>query len=83
MNHINELTLIYDLNKTTKPFNMFGLNFINNNKNYLKVIFNEKEFSLDNISKIKSLNENKDKFQIILKGNNNIKDLSFMFYECE
>ena len=75
------IRLKYKLNEeNNKKIKIFGNKFVENNKNRCKFIFQEKIYELQeylNISNLKSKN-----LEIILIGIENIKDMSYMFYEC-
>ena len=67
-NHINKKILLFS-------------DFIVNNKNYMKIIFNEKEFSLDKFSP-DSKSQNSQEIQIQLKGIKNLNSMQNMFCAC-
>ena len=62
---------------------IFGKNFVNNNIHKCKIIYKEEEYELKEYLKdIDIFYDNKEEFEIKLKGINNITNMSFMFYEC-
>ena len=60
---------------------LFSDYFIKNNKDKCKIIYNEKEYEIAEYFEIDNNNDNIIKIQ--LKINNNITDISNMFYYCE
>ena len=61
---------------------LFDSDFVNKNKDKCKIIYNEKEYDLMCCFKFdNNYNHNSNKIQ--LKINNNITDISHMFYECK
>ena len=80
----NEITIIYN-NKYIKDdlLKIFGLEFVKNNKNKCKIIYENKEYKLEEYININIKNNKKDKIEIKLKGINSITNMSYMFYECK
>ena len=61
---------------------LFGSKFVNKNKDKCKIIYNEKEYDLIEVFKFdNNYNHNSNKIQ--LRINNNITDISEMFWNCE
>ena len=60
--------------------NIFGEEFINNNKNICKMIIDNKESEIQ--SKFNIKNYDKDKLEIILKGIDKVTNMSYMFSGC-
>ena len=58
---------------------LFNSYFVDNNKNKCKIIYNKKEYDLMEYFTF----DNNDLIKIQLRINNNITDLSHMFYECK
>ena len=58
---------------------LFNPFFVGNNKNKCKIIYNEKEYDLRAFDN----NYNHNSIKIQLRINNNITDLSHMFYKCK
>ena len=81
---INEITIIYDINKNKgyKYMNIFGPSFVERNKNNCKMIIEGKEYELNNIINLKQLENENNYLEIKLKGVQNITDLSDMFWKC-
>ena len=62
---------------------VFGKQFIKNNINKCKIIYNNKEYNLcEYINEIDKNYNSNDIITIKLKGYNNITDMSCMFYNC-
>ena len=59
--------------------------FINNNKDKVKIIYNNSEYELKELEEYLKLlyKDNKDTFEIILCLDKNIKNISYIFYECK
>ena len=79
-NNDDEITIIYKINKNDTQIRLFGEDFIKNNKDKCKYIYEDKEYELEEYYKLS--NYNKDKLEIKLKGNNNIINMSYMFNDC-
>ena len=63
---------------------IFGEYFVNNNIQKCKIRYKEKEYELKEYLKdIDEEYDNKEEFEIKLKGINNITNMSYMFYGCE
>ena len=76
---ISEINIIYD-NKKGKYINIFGSKFVKNNKDICKMIIDKKEFEITEKYKVKR-KKNK-KLKIILKGIDNVTNMSDMFSGC-
>ena len=79
-NNNNEITIIYTINKNDTNIKLFDYEFINNNKDKCKYIYNGKEYELEQYFKLS--NNKEDKLEIILKGILDVTDMSYMFCEC-
>ena len=77
---ISEINIIYDVNREEEYIRIFGSNFVENNKNICKIIIDKKKSEITEKYNIK--NNNNNKVKIILKGIDNVTDLSYMFYGC-
>ena len=80
MTHKNQIEMIYNIDKSKKDIKIFGEDFVKNNINNCQMIIEGKEYKLSESFNIKDYN--KDKLTIILKGINNITDMSHMFSWC-
>ena len=78
----NEINIIYNINNIKDDsLKIFGSEFVKNNKNNCKIIYENKEYELQEYINIK--NNKKEKIEIKLKGINKVTDMSYMFYECQ
>ena len=76
----NEITIVYKINKEQDKIKIFGSNFVKNNINNCKILYQNKEYELKEY--FENFSKNDSQLQIKLKGINNIIDTSYMFYEC-
>ena len=65
-----------------RRFRIFGDEFVKNNKDNCKIIFNEKEQDLNAFFDLKDIKIKDQILEIKLKEINNLKNLSHMFNEC-
>ena len=79
--YINQINIIYKINKEESELNLFGLEFVkNNNKNCLLMIDNK----INEIKENHIINDKKIKiFKILLFTNKIINDISFIFSGCK
>ena len=75
----NEINIIYKI-EDDKRVKIFGAEFVKNNKNICKIIYDDKEYELDEYFNIP--NNIKDELKIKLRGINDIINMSCIFYEC-
>jgi len=82
-NNQDSVTLELEYKATNGRYiKLFGSDFVDNNKDKCKIIYNEKEYNLIEVFKFdNNYNHNSNKIQ--LRINNNITDISYMFYECK
>jgi len=59
---------------------IFGFDFVKRNIDKCKIIYNGKEYDLMEYFKIDNNYDHNDSIKIQLRINNNITDISFMFY---
>ena len=77
---INEIKIIYKIDKNEKEIKLFGSTFIKNNRGKCKFMHKDKEYELIEYFNTKKI---KDEFlEIKLKDINNITDMSFLFSKC-
>ena len=79
----SEIKIIYDINKKdiwSKRINIFGAEFVENNKNICKMIIDDKEYEISEIYNIGNFNN--DILEIKLKGIENVTNMSYMFWRC-
>ena len=72
--------LIYSIFKTKKFINILGKEFINNNRNKIKIIYNNKKVPLQSFFSTKEIKGNILKIKMIL--NKNAYNKSYMFKDC-
>ena len=76
----NEITIVYNINKEENKIKIFGSNFVKNNINNCKILYQNKEYELKEY--FEAFSKKDSMLQIKLRGINNIIDASYMFYEC-
>ena len=83
----SEIKIIYDINNKDEEdeeeeqiINIFGAEFVKNNKNKCKMIIDNKEYEISEKYNIENYNDNI--LEIKLKLIENIIDMSYMFYCC-
>ena len=79
MNYKNEINIIYNNMNNEDKIKIFDEDFINNNKDKCKILYEDQEYNLTEYFDTKNIN----KLEIKLKGINNITNMKFMFYECK
>ena len=62
---------------------LFGSDFVNKNKDKCKIIYNEQEYDLMEYFKFDNGFNHNYSIKIQLRINNNITDISYMFYDCK
>ena len=62
---------------------LFGSKFVNKNKDKCKIIYNEKEYDLMEYFEFDNNYNHNDSFKIQLRINNNITDISHIFFQCK
>ena len=75
----NKITLEYKIDKPGENIRLFGQKFIENNKDKCLMCIN---FVLKKITEFYKSKNNEKKIIVSLALNNNITDLSYMFYGC-
>ena len=81
MEYIDEIIIRYKINKNENEIKIFGSDFIKNNKDKCKIIYEEKEYEIKEKFNIDDKIKN-EILEIKLKGINNITDMSYMFFGC-
>ena len=82
-NNQDSVTLELEYKATNDRYiELFDFDFVIRNKDKCKIIYNEKEYDLMNYFKFDN-NYNHNSKKIQLRMNNNITDISHMFYECK
>ena len=77
---ISEINIIYNIIEDEGNINIFGSEFVKNNKNIYKMIIDDKEYEITEEYNAKSKVINK--LNIKLKGINNITNMNDMFNGC-
>ena len=77
----DSIFIIFKFDNNINKKRLFFNDFIVNNKNNMKLIFNEKEFSLENFSP-NSKSQKGQEIQIQLKGITKLKSMKNMFCNC-
>ena len=80
-NYQDEIKIIYKITNSNQ-IKIFGKKFVENNINICKIIHNDNEYNLNEYFNIQNNNYYRDTLEIILKGMNNVTDMSYMFHEC-
>ena len=79
----DQISLIYDINENDKKegkVKIFGKDFVNNNKNICKIIYENKEFELSEYFSLEKLKTNW--LDLKLKGIEGVTDMSNIFNSC-
>ena len=80
---ISIANIIYNISKEDikiKNINIFGSEFVKNNKNLCKMKIDNKEYEITEKYNIE--NNTNNELKIILKGINNVTNMSYMFSGC-
>jgi surface protein len=80
--YCNEIKMKYKIDKIDKKIKLFDKNFINNNKNYCKYIYDNKTYELNEYFNISEHNEKNNILDISLIGIKNVTNMKYMFFEC-
>ena len=75
---ISEINIIYNIDE--EIINLFGSEFVKNNKNICKMIINNKECEITEKYNTKDCKDNL--LAIKLREIDNVTNMSYMFYEC-
>ena len=78
-NYKNEINIIYNNINNEDKIKIFDEDFIKNNKDKCKIIYEEKEYNLTEYFNAKNIN----KLEIKLKGINKVTNMKGMFYKCK
>ena len=76
----DEILIRYKIDKNKDKVKIFDNDFVENNKNLCKIIYEGKEYELQEEFNTKDIN--KEILEIKLKGINKITNMYAMFYEC-
>jgi len=78
---ISEINIIYDIKEENK-ISIFGSKFVKNNKSICKMILDNQEYEITEEYNIENYKNNNNKLNIILRGINNVTNMSFIFDGC-
>ena len=78
----NEITIKYKINKEDEYINIFGEEFVKNNINICKYIYEDKEYNLATKFDLTNFDKSKDILEIKLIGIKNVVNMSELFYLC-
>ena len=79
-NEKNEVNIIYKIKDNDRSLRIFGSEFVKNNKYNCQIIYEDKEYELNEYFDIP--NNIKDELKIKLRGIDDITNMSCIFYEC-
>ena len=85
MEENNDLEIIYEPpTKNDQNIKIFGKDFVNYNKDKLKIIYNDGEYELkEYFDEINEIYNKKDLIILKLKGINSLTNMDSMFYGCK
>ena len=78
----NDILIKYKINKEDEEINIFGENFVKNNKDKCKFIYEDKEYELNSKFSLANIDKSKDILEIKLTGIQNVTDMSYLFFGC-
>ena len=81
-NDFIKLTYIIKNDEYKENFQIFGEDFVENNKNNCKISINSRDYKLSSIINLNNYNIENNTISILLKGISYIRDMSSMFYNC-
>jgi len=76
-----EINIIYDIKGDDRDINIFGYDFVRNNRDKCKMIIDNIESEITEVYYVNN-NYNNNKLNIILKGINNVTSMNGMFRYC-
>jgi surface protein len=79
----NEITIIYEINKNENFVKIFDEDFVKAKKDFCKILYEGKEYELQENFDIKNINKNSDLLEIKLKITKKITSFFSMFYKCK
>ena len=83
LKHQNYIIIKYKIEKNKKEIKIFGEDFVKNNSNHCKIIYDNNEHELSEYINIENIKDIKNNILVIkLTGIDNITNASYMFYKC-
>ena len=79
---MNNIRIIYKIDKAKDKIKIFDEDFVNKYKDRYKIIYENKEQKLKETFDIKKIKTKTNKLEIKLKGNYNINEMKNMLYKC-
>ena len=73
----------YKINDGDKKIRIFSQNFVLNNWDNCKIIYDEKEYQLSEYFDLENCKKNEKFLELKLKTHRDMKDISFMFSDCK
>ena len=78
----NEITIIYKINKNEKFVKIFDKDFVEAKKKFCKILYNGKEYDLQENFNVENINKYSETLEIKLKVVHKIISFYSMFYNC-
>ena len=79
---LNEITLIYKIEKNKNRIRIFGEIFVNNNKSNCYIKYKDKKYELDTYFLKTNIKEKDNLLELKLVQTINFTNISYMFYNC-
>jgi len=79
----NIITIIYKINKNEDFIKIFDEDFVEAKKDFCKILYEGKEYELQENFDVKNINKNSDLLEIKLKIPKKITSFYSMFYKCK
>jgi len=79
----NIITIIYKINKNEDFIKIFDEDFVEAKKDFCKILYEGKEYELQENFDVKNINKNSDLLEIKLKITKKITSFFSMFYKCK
>ena len=79
----NEILIKYKVNQNENYIDIFGFDFVENNKKICKYIYEDKEYELTDKFDLKNFDKSKDILEIKLIWIKNVTNMSHLFDGCD
>ena len=79
----NDILIKYKIKKERKYIYIFGYEFVANNKNKCKYIYEDKQYELTQKFDLTNYDKSKDILEIKLIDIKNITNMTYLFYYCD